>query len=276
MDLSIFATAEAWISLVTLIFLEIVLGVDNLVFIAITANRLPPEKQYLGRRIGLAGALCMRILLLCLASFLISITYTLFTVSLGPYVHGFSLRDIILLVGGAYLIYLGIRELRDVFSLREVKEQESEEKHNSRALTLPRAVLTIMGMDVVLSVDSVITAVGLASHLIIMIIAVILAVILMMVFIDWISNFVNNHPEMTILALCFIVTIGVLLILDSCGITSGIEIFDMNLEKFMVYFAMIFAVIITSFQIFYHSKVDKYHAELAELDSNNDRPSSET
>ena len=113
MDLSIFASPEAWISLVSLIFLEIVLGVDNLVFISITTNRLPEDKQHIGRKLGLAGALVMRILFLCFASFLVHMTAPLFTIDLGPYAHGFSVRDLVLLVGGGYLIYKGIAELRD-------------------------------------------------------------------------------------------------------------------------------------------------------------------
>ena len=112
MDLSIFASPEAWISLVSLIFLEIVLGVDNLVFISITTNRLPEDKQHIGRKLGLAGALVMRIIFLCFASFLVHMTTPLFTIDLGPYAHGFSVRDLVLLVGGGYLIYKGIAELR--------------------------------------------------------------------------------------------------------------------------------------------------------------------
>ncbi len=265
MDLAIFATPEAWISLITLMFLEIVLGVDNLVFIAITSNRLPENKQHIGRRLGLAGALLMRIILLCFASFLIHLTAPLFTINLGVYVHDFSFRDILLFLGGVYLVYLGINELREMLGLKDIKAEDeaadSNEAQGTRALTLPRAVATIMAMDVVLSVDSVITAVGLANHLIIMVIAVMLAVILMMVFIDWISEFVKKYPEMTILALCFIATIGILLMLDSAGITSGIEVMDMHAEKLMVYFAMAFAVIIVCVQIRYKNNLRKYRAQ---------------
>ena len=123
MDLSIFASPEAWISLVSLIFLEIVLGVDNLVFISITTNRLPEDKQHIGRKLGLAGALVMRILFLCFASFLVHMTAPLFTIDLGPYAHGFSVRDLVLLVGGGYLIYKGIAELRDTLKLTELKAE---------------------------------------------------------------------------------------------------------------------------------------------------------
>lgn len=252
-DLSIFTTPEAWISLITLLFLEIVLGVDNLVFIAITTDRLPAEKQHLGRKIGLLGALFMRILFLCFASFLVHMTTPVFTISFIE-IHGepmgFSVRDLVLLAGGIYLIYKGIDEIRSVLNLTEEKEQHEPEVHRS-AITLPQAVITIMIMDLVFSIDSVITAVGLAQHLIIMILAVIIAVVLMMVFIDAISNFINQHTEIKILALVFIMMIGILLTLDGLGINSGIEILDMHLEKLMVYFAMVFSIILELIQMKY-------------------------
>ncbi len=264
MDFSIFLTPEAWISLVTLIFLEIVLGVDNLVFISITTNRLPAEKQHIGRKLGLAGALIMRILFLCFASYLVHMTTPLFTIDLGPYAHGFSVRDIVMLVGGAYLIYKGIKELVDVLALTEIKAETSEEHKARHLITLPQAVGTIMVMDLVFSIDSVITAVGLAEHLIIMILAVMIAVIIMMVFIDPISNFINSHPEMKILALVFITAIGVLLVLDSAGIHTDIELLDMHVEKLMVYFAMIFAVVLEFIQMRFNSNLTAWKKELAD------------
>ncbi|MEY8460882.1 TerC family protein [Eggerthellaceae bacterium 24-137] len=264
MDLSIFTTPEAWISLLTLIFLEIVLGVDNLVFISITTNRLPPEKQHIGRKLGLAGALVMRILFLCFASYLVHMTTPLFTLDLGVWNHGFSVRDIVMLAGGAYLIYKGIRELVDVLALTEIKAETSEEHKARHLIGLPQAVGTIMVMDLVFSIDSVITAVGLAEHLIIMILAVMIAVIIMMVFIDPISNFINGHPEMKILALVFICAIGVLLVLDSAGIHTSIEVLDMHMEKLMVYFAMIFAVILEFIQMAFSSNLNKWKQELAD------------
>ena len=253
MDLSVFATPEAWISLITLIFLEIVLGVDNLVFISITTNRLPEEKQHIGRKLGLAGALLMRIVFLCFASYLVHMTAPLFTIDLGPYSHGFSIRDLVLLVGGAYLIYKGVSELREMLKLTEVKAAHSEEHKALHLITLPQAVGTIMVMDLVFSIDSVITAVGMADHLIIMIIAVMLAVFLMMIFIDPISNFINGHPEMKMLALTFIVAIGGLLVIDSAGFHTGIELLHMPLEKLIVYFAMVFCIVLELIQMRYNA-----------------------
>lgn len=264
MDLSIFTTPEAWISLVTLLFLEIVLGVDNLVFISITTDRLPAEKQHLGRRLGLLGALVMRVLFLCFASFLVHMTNPLFTIP-GVYIGGeelgFSIRDLVLLFGGLYLIYKGIVEVREVLALTDEKENQGDKKESHRTLTLPAAVGTIMVMDLVFSIDSVITAVGLANHLIIMIIAVMVAIILMMIFIDSIADFINAHVEMKILALVFIVTIGVLLVLDGFGINSGIEVLDMHAEKLMVYFAMVFAVVLELIQMRYTKNYREWTAK---------------
>lgn len=265
MDFSIFTTPEAWISLLTLIFLEIVLGVDNLVFISITTNRLPIEKQHIGRKLGLAGALVMRILFLCFASYLVHMTTPLFTIDLGFFSHGFSVRDIVMLAGGAYLIYKGVEELRSVLKLTEIKAEHSEEHKSLHMITLPQAIGTIMVMDLVFSIDSVITAVGLANHLIIMILAVMIAVILMMIFIDPISDFINGHPEMKILALCFITVIGVLLVLDSAGINSGIEVLDMHMEKLMVYFSMVFAFVLELIQMRFNSNLSAYERERKEL-----------
>lgn len=264
MDLSVFATPEAWISLVTLMFLEIVLGVDNLVFIVLTTDRLPPEKQHIGRRLGLLGALVSRCIFLCFASFLVHMTNKLFTIP-GLYLNGaefgLSVRDLVLLLGGLYLIYKGITELRDVLNLTEEKEGQGDAEKPRKTIGLVGAVATIIVMDVVFSIDSVITAVGLASHLIVMIIAVMLAVILMMVFIDTISDFINAHTEMKILALVFITVIGVLLALDGLGINSGIEVLDMHAEKLMVYFAMVFAVVLEVIQMRYNKNFQEWTAQ---------------
>ena len=264
MDLSIFTTPEAWISLLTLTFLEIVLGVDNIVFISITTNRLDEGKRHIGRKLGLAGALVMRVLFLCFASWLVHMTVGLFTVDIGAFAHEFTVRDLVMLAGGAYLVYKGIRELADILKLTELKAEHSHEHRQAHRITLAQAVGTIMVMDVVFSIDSVITAVGLAEHLIIMILAVIIAVILMMIFIDPISNFINKHAEMKILALVFITAIGVLLVLDSSGFHTDIELLGMHVEKLMVYFAMVFAIVLEVIQMRYNANVRRYEAERAQ------------
>lgn len=258
MDLSIFTTPEAWISLATLTFLEIVLGVDNIVFITITTDRLPEEMQHIGRKLGLAGALVMRCLFLCFASWLVHLQASLFAIDIASFHHDITVRDLVMLAGGAYLIYKGIAEIVEMMRLTEVKAELGEDSEERHKLGLPQAIGTIMVMDIVFSIDSVITAVGLAEHLIVMILAVIIAVIIMMVFIDPISKFINENVEMKILALVFIAAVGILLVLDSLGITTGIEVLDMHLEKLMVYFAMIFAVILELIQMRYGSNLRKY------------------
>ena len=265
MDLSIFATPEAWISLVTLIFLEIILGVDNIVFITITTDRLKESQQHIGRKLGLAGALLMRIIFLCFASYLVHMTTALFTVDLGIYRHGFSVRDLVLLLGGIYLLYKGIEELTSVVKVTDLREEHdakhSKDTSKGRIIGLPQAIATIMVMDVVFSIDSVITAVGLADHLIIIINAVITAVLLMMVFIDVVSDFINKHVEMKILALCFITVIGILLIVDGAGFHTGIELLGMGLEKLMVYFAMVFSAIVVFIQLAYKKNYEQFVEE---------------
>lgn len=258
-DLSIFTTAEAWISLITLLFLEIILGVDNIVFISITSNRLAPEKQHIGRRLGLAGAMLTRIMFLSVASYLVHMMTPLFTIDLGFWQHGISVRDLILLIGGIYLVYKGCKELHGLLSLKEEKEELETGKRGGKPISLPQAVGTIMVMDIVFSIDSVITAVGLADHLIIMILAVISAIIIMMLFIDPISDFIDRNVEMKILALTFIAMIGILLVMDSLGISSGIEVLDMHMEKLMVYFAMLFSVIMEFVQITYKNRLKRFN-----------------
>ncbi len=252
-DFSIFATTDTWITLISLMFLEVVLGVDNLVFISLTTDRLPQEKQHLGRKLGLGAALVMRIVFLSLASFLVHMTDPFFTVELGSYTHGFSVRDLILLAGGAYLIYKGISELRSMLSLTEVKAEQSEEHRILHTLSLPQAIATIMVMDVVFSIDSVITAVGMADYLIVMVLAVMFAVLVMMIFIDAISNFINTHPEIKMLALVFIVAIGCLLVIDATGFHTDIEILHMSIDKLMVYFAMVFCIVLELVQMRYRA-----------------------
>ncbi len=269
MDLSFLASPEAWISLVTLVFLEIILGVDNIVFIILTSDRLSPEQQHIGRKLGLAGAFVSRAIFLSFASFLVHMTNDIFTLPftwLDGEPFGMSVRDLVLFLGGGYLIYKGISELRGVLGLEEEKA-EHDHKHSDepkKHLSLLGAIATIMVMDVVFSIDSVITAVGLANQLFIMIFAVMIAIILMMIFIDPISDFINAHIEMKMLALSFITIIGLLLFLDGLGIHSDIEVFDMHVEKLMVYFAMVFSVIICLLIIRRNKNYAAWQKELAE------------
>ena len=267
MGFEVYATSEAWISLCTLIFLEIVLGIDNLVFIAITTGRLPENKQHIGRRLGLLGALCMRIMLLCVISWIIHLAKPLFTLD-WFIVHGqpysMSWRDLVLVVGGIYLIYKGIAELKEMLNLTEQKAEVGHEGAVLKKITLPRAVGTIMIMDVVFSLDSVITAAGLSGELVIMIPAVMIAVAIMIVFADPISNFINNHAQIKILALVFITTIGLLLVCEGLEVTSEIEILGMQLENLIVYCAMAFSLVLELIQMRYTRNLARFQKALRE------------
>ena len=250
LDFTIFTSAEAWISLVTLFFLELVLGVDNIVFITITTDKLPEEKRHIGRRLGLGAALIMRIIFLSVASYLVHITTPLLPIADGYFAPGlFSVRDIILLVGGSYLIYKGISELRNVAAESKNDGQEYPSTPDRHYITLPKAVSTIMVMDIVFSIDSVITAVGMADHLLVMIIAVIAAIVLMMVFIDAVSEFIDRHIQMKKLALAFILIVGILLVVDSMHITTHVEVLDMHLEKLIVYVIMAISAVVVLLRI---------------------------
>ena len=260
MDFSIFATPEAWISLLTLMFLRWCW--------AWTTSCSSPSPPTAGARApaSVVSSVCWalmisRCIFLCFASYLVHMTKPLFTLDLGFFQHAFNVRDLVLLAGGAYLIYKGIDELRDVLALTEEKAAHSEEHKELHRIGLGQAIATIMVMDLVFSIDSVITAVGLAEHLIIMVMAVIFAIVIMMVFIDAIADFINRHTEMKILALVFITVIGMLLFFDSLGINSGIEVLDMHMEKLMVYCAMVFAVVLELIQMRYNSNLAKWKEE---------------
>ena len=198
---------QTWISLVTLTVLELVLGIDNLVFLAIQANRLPPEQRDRGRKIGLALALVMRLALLAFIFELSTLSRPLFEVQ----GHSVSLRDIVLLVGGLFLLYKGTQEIHG----RLEGEDEAAEAGGRAGFA---AVITqIVFLDIVFSIDSVITAVGVAEEIAVMMAAIVIAVIAMLVVSGPLSAFVNRHPTVKMLALSFLLMIGMVLVADGIG-----------------------------------------------------------
>ncbi len=221
---------QTWISLITLIILELVLGVDNVIFISILAGKLPREQQGQARTVGLLLAIVSRVLLLLSLSWLVGLEESLFDIVL-PFVGHFapSGRDLILLVGGIFLIAKSTSEIHD--------KLEGEEGHESSKVqaTFASVVIQIMLLDVVFSLDSVITAVGMVDQLSIMITAVIIAVIVMLFASKPIADFVDRHPTIKMLALSFLLLIGFTLI---------IEAFDVHIPKGYVYFAMAFSVFV--------------------------------
>jgi len=216
-------TGENAIALATLAGLEIVLGIDNIVFIAILTQRLPPERQAMARRIGLVGAMLMRIGLLLVIGWVMGLTAVLFEVFDRP----FSGRDLILLGGGLFLVGKATWEIHDKL------EGEVEIGGGMAAASLASVIVQIMLLDMVFSLDSVITAVGMADDLTIMITAVVLSVGVMLVFAETVSRFIEDHPTMKMLALSFLILIGVVLMLEGLG---------KHVEKGYIYFAMAFSL----------------------------------
>ena len=221
--LETFATADAWIALLTLTVLEIILGIDNIVFIAILTGKLPEHQQKLAYRLGLGGAMITRVLLLLAISWVMRLTTPLFTV-LGEEVSG---RDLILIIGGLFLIAKSVHE---IYEKVEVHEDENVEGWSK---TLAGVIAQIMILDIVFSLDSVITAVGMVDEVEVMIAAIIIAVLVMLAFARPVGNFVNRHPSMKILALSFLMLIGVVLVADGLG---------RHIPKGYIYFAMGFGL----------------------------------
>lgn len=228
---------EAWISLATLTVLEIVLGIDNIIFISILTSKLPEHQQTESRQIGLSLAMITRILLLLSLSWMMSLNFPL--INIGPWLKiqnttllqklAFSGRDIILLVGGLFLIYK---------STSEIHEKLETENHSIAENARPsfwKIIVQIILIDIVFSFDSVITAIGMAQHIEVMIVAVILAVATMMYATKGISNFVNKHPTIKMLALAFLLLIGVSLVAEG---------FKQHIPKGYLYFAMAFSMLV--------------------------------
>lgn len=219
----VFAHPEAWISLLTLSLLEIVLGIDNIVFISIVAARLPKERQDEARKIGLGLALGLRIGLLSIISWIAGLTEPLFTV----FSLDISGRDLVLIIGGLFLM------AKSTMEIHEKLEGEPEEKVSKVYPSFWGVIVQILILDLVFSLDSVITAIGLAKDLVIMVIAVIIAMSVMFVFAKTVSDFVHKHPTMKMLALAFLLMIGLLLFVEG---------FHVHVEKGYVYFAMAFSL----------------------------------
>lgn len=221
-------TAENAIALLTLTALEIVLGIDNIVFIAIVTAKLPEKLQTRARNIGLALAMIMRILLLLSLSWLMQLTEPLFTLGWFDLDHAISGRDLILLIGGLFLIGKATYEIHD--------KVEGEGEHGlkqKRQATFGIAILQIVMLDIIFSLDSVITAIGMANEIAIMVTAVVIAVGTMFVFAGPISRFVERHPSIKMLALSFLVLVGVMLVVEGL---------HQHVPKGYIYFAMAFSL----------------------------------
>lgn len=230
-------TPEALISLLTLTVLEIVLGIDNIVFISILSGKLPANQQKKARQLGLGLAMITRVLLLLSLSWVMSLTSPLFNI--GEWINldnkewleklAISGRDLILISGGLFLIYKSTHEIHLKL------EGEEDEGGKTKVHSFAGVIVQILVLDIVFSLDSVITAIGMAEHVEIMIAAVIIAVIIMMVSANAISDFVNNHPTVKMLALSFLLLIGVSLLAEGL---------DQHIPKGYIYFAMAFSILV--------------------------------
>ncbi len=216
---------QAWISLVTLTAMEVVLGIDNIIFISILAGKLPPAQQPRARTLGLGLAMISRIVLLLSLTWVMRLTQPLFTV----WHNEISGRDLILIIGGLFLLAKSTHEIHN--------KLEGEEEHGTTKVqsAFLGVLVQIMLLDIVFSLDSVITAIGMANHLAIMVAAVVMAVAFMMFFAGAISDFVQRRPTVKMLALSFLLLIGVALIADG---------FDQHIPKGYIYFAMAFSVFV--------------------------------
>jgi predicted tellurium resistance membrane protein TerC len=225
-----FFTADGLIALVTLTVLEVVLGIDNVIFISILAGKLPPADQERARKIGLMAAMVMRILLLMSIAWIIRLTAPLFVV----FNHPMSGRDLILMIGGLFLIFKSTREIHE--------KLEGDEGHVSArvAPSVAAVIGQIMLLDIVFSLDSVITAVGMAEDLSVMIAAVVIAVAIMLFSSGAVSRFVDAHPTVKVLALSFLLLIGCSLVADGFGT---------HIPKGYIYFAMGFSVFVEMINI---------------------------
>ena len=236
--LELLSSPEAWISFLTLAVMEIILGIDNIIFITILSGRLPPEAQNTARRLGLGGALVTRLLLLFAITWVMKLTDPLFTV-----VVPWSGKDLILFFGGLFLLYKATHEIyenverpaehqpEDVGPLMAEVEEKRAKRDVRRQLTA--VVVQIMLLDIVFSLDSVITAVGMANQIPVMVAAMLTAVAVMMIFAGPVGNFVQKHASIRVLALAFLMLIGAMLIGESTGAHVG---------KGYIYFAMSFSL----------------------------------
>jgi predicted tellurium resistance membrane protein TerC len=219
------ADPQIWISLLTLTALEIVLGIDNVIFISILAGKLPPDRQRTARQLGLTLALVTRVLLLLSLTWLLSLTRPLFTLPVLR--QDLSGRDLILLLGGLFLIGKSVVEIHE-----KLEAEDGHATSTRRAVSFVGVIVQILILDIVFSLDSVITAIGMADELWVMIAAVVISVGFMLLFAGAISDFVNCHPTLKMLALSFLVLIGVTLVGESLG---------QHIPKGYIYFSMAFA-----------------------------------
>ena len=232
MDFSIFAHPEAWISLLTLSFMEVVLGIDNIIFISLVAGRLPKEQQAKARTIGLLLALFFRIALLLSIKWIVGLKEPLFYIM----EYGITGRGLILMAGGLFLLAKSTTEIH-----HKVEGLEEAEKKDVKpsGISLRSVILQIILLDIVFSFDSILTAVGLTDQILIMVMAVVIAMVIMLAFAGKVSAFINEYPSMQILALSFLMLIGFMLLMEGLP-----EQLALHVPKGYIYFALFFSLFV--------------------------------
>lgn len=238
--MELLSNPDVWIALLTLTALEIVLGIDNIIFISILAHKLPFDQRKRARLVGLALAMVMRIALLMTINWIANLTNTLFSIA----GHGFSGRDLILLGGGLFLIYKATTEIHEKLEGKEHSSDSAQAKHAS----FTGVIVQILLLDIVFSLDSVITAVGMAEDIEVMVAAVIIAVLVMMVASGPLSDFVTRHPTVKMLALSFLLLIGTSLVAEGWGF---------HISKGYIYAAMAFSVFVEILNLRMRRNADK-------------------
>jgi predicted tellurium resistance membrane protein TerC len=238
--MEIFLRPESWIALLTLTFLEIVLGIDNIIFISLVTNKLPESRQRVIRNAGLLMAMVFRSLLLLTISFFIKLTNPLFTV----FDLGISIRDLVLIAGGIFLIVKSISEIH-----HKMEGQDHTVKVSVRTSSLAVLVQIIL-LDLIFSFDSILTAIGLTDQIPLMIIAIIIAIGVMMIFAGAVSRFITKHPTLQVLALSFLILIGFMLVIDG---------FHYHVPKGYIYFAVFFSLIVEVINMRIRKKTQPVH-----------------
>lgn len=253
-DFSVFSDPQTWVSLLTLTFMEIVLGIDNIIFISIIVNRLPPEQHSRGRSIGLLLALLFRIGLLLSISWIVGLKAPLFSLPVPWMADGWDVtgRDLILLGGGLFLIGKSTTEIHTKLQ----GEEEGEHGAKGRA-TMGSVIIQIILIDIVFSFDSILTAVGLVDNVLIMILAVILSMGVMLAFSGLVADFVNRNPTIKMLALSFLIMIGVMLVMEA---------FHKEIEKGYIYFAMFFSLVVEVLNMRLRKKTAPVHLRDSQYD----------
>ena len=227
--LPLLSDPTAWAALLTLIAMEVVLGIDNLVFISILSNKLPPAQRQKARRIGISLALIMRLGLLSTIAWIVGLVQPVFAIA----GNEFSWRDLILIAGGLFLVWKATKEIHH--SVDPAPSDDVLDKKAPVAINFSAAIVQILLLDIVFSIDSILTAVGMTDHLPIMITAVIVAVLVMLLAADPLANFINNNPTVVMLALGFLLMIGATLIADGFGV---------HVPKGYIYAAMAFSALV--------------------------------